>query len=113
AIENGVLTSTKLQFELIAIAAILIGITIAVIFSFKDRAKQKKLAKLNYMIMLLLVLIVFAKAMFLFPAFSFGKIFPYSAIGIMLMGFLFYLNWRAIRLIKKDDDLVKSADRIR
>jgi len=27
--------------------------------------------------------------------------------------FLFYLNWRALRLVKKDEDLVKSADRIR
>jgi hypothetical protein len=113
AIENGVLTATKLQFELIAIAAIIIGLTITIIFSFKDRAKQKKLAKVNYIIMLLLVLTVFAKALILFPAFSFSKIFPYSSIGVMLMGFLFYLNWRAIRLIKKDDELVKSADRIR
>jgi hypothetical protein len=113
AIENGTLIASKLQFELIAVAAIIIGLTVTIIFSFKDRHKQKKLAKVNYLMFLLLLLTVFVKAIFLFPAFSFGKLFPYSSLGIMLIFFMVYLNWRAIRLIKKDDDLVKSADRIR
>jgi hypothetical protein len=30
-----------------------------------------------------------------------------------LMIFMFYLNWRAIMLVKRDEELVKSADRIR
>ena len=63
--------------------------------------------------MFVLVLAVFAKAMMAIPTFTFGKLFPYSAIGMMLLTFLFYLNWRALRLVKKDEDLVKSADRIR
>src|SRR5688572_18680862 len=59
AIENGTLTASKLQFELIAIAAIIIGLTVTIIFSFKDRAKQKKLAKVNYLMFLLVLLAVF------------------------------------------------------
>jgi hypothetical protein len=113
ALENGALTASKVQFELIAIVAIIIGLTVTVIFSFKDRMKQKKLAKVNYIIMLVLALAVFTKAVILFPTFSFSKIFPYSSFGLMLICFLFYLNWRAIRLIKKDEELVRSADRIR
>lgn len=113
AIENGLLVKNELQIALIALAAIIIGITGVVIFSYRDRVKQIKLSKVNYLIMLLLVLTVFAKAMLYIPAFSFGKMFPYSSVGFLLMVFLFYLNWRAIRLVKKDEELVKSADRIR
>jgi hypothetical protein len=72
-----------------------------------------KFARINYIFMLLLTLAVFAIAMKDIPDFSFGKIFPYSTFGLLLIVFLFYLNWRAIRLIRKDDDLVKSADRLR
>jgi len=113
AMQNGELTKNELQITLIALIAIVIGITLFVIFSFKDRTKQLKLAKINYIFMLLLVLVIFAKAMMYIPQFSFGKLFPYSSVGLLLMTFLFYLNWRAIRLIRKDEDLVKSSDRIR
>ncbi len=113
ALENGNVTANEMQFTLIAIAAIIIGLTALIIFTFKDRPKQMKLAKVNYLMMLLLLLAVFTKAMIYIPMFSFGKIFPYSAFGLVLIVFLFYLNWRAIRLVRKDDELVKSADRIR
>ena len=111
--ENGTLVKSELQYILIAIVSIIIALTITIIFSFKDRLKQLKLGKVNYIIMLVLVLAVFAKAMTTIPTFTFAKLFPYSAIGMMLIVFLFYLNWRALRLVKKDEELVKSADRIR
>ena len=113
SIENGIPVKNELQFILIALVALIIGLTVTIIFSFKDRPKQLKLGKVNYIIMLVLVLAVFAKAMMSIPVFSFGKLFPYSAIGMMLMAFLFYLNWRALRLVKKDDEMVKNSDRIR
>ena len=111
--EYGVVVKNELVFIFIALVSIITGVTLTIIFSFKDRLKQLKLGKVNYIIMLVLVLAVFAKAMMAIPTFSFAKLFPYSAIGLMLMMFLFYLNWRALRLVKKDEDLVKSADRIR
>jgi hypothetical protein len=105
--------TSNLQIELIALASIIIGLATVCIFSYKDRMKQIKLAKTNYLMFTLLILAVYGKAAMLIPDFSLAKVFPYSMFGLVMMLFMFYLNWRAIRLIKKDEDLVKSADRIR
>jgi hypothetical protein len=113
ATQTSVIKSITMQYGLIAIAAILIGLTISIIFSYKNREKQMKLTRLNFLVMAMLYSAVFAKAINYIPGFEFGKLMPYSTLGIMLMIFNFYLNWRVLRLIKKDDDLVKSADRIR
>lgn len=112
-IEPGSGVKIDLQFPLIALAALVMGLTVLIIFSYKDRAKQMRYTKVNFLMMLLLVLAVFSKAAMSIPGFSFGKIFPYSIFGSIIFLFMFYLNWRALRLIKKDDELVKSADRIR
>ncbi|MFI5221449.1 MAG: DUF4293 family protein [Bacteroidia bacterium] len=111
SVQNGEVKS-EIQIGLIALIAIIIGITLFVIFSFKDRKKQLKFAKVNYIFMILLVLVVLLKAISI-PSFAFGNLFPYSLVGMLLMAFLFYLNWRAIRLIRKDEKLVTDADRLR
>ena len=113
ATQTSVIKSITMQYGLIAIAAILIGLTISIIFSYKNREKQMKLTRLNFLVMAMLYSAVFAKAINYITGFEFSKLMPYSTLGIMLMIFNFYLNWRVLRLIKKDDDLVKSADRIR
>jgi len=113
ATQTSVIKSMSIQYGLIAIAAILIGLTIGIIFSYKNREKQMKLTRLNFLVMAMLYSASFAKAINYIPGFEFSKLMPYSTLGIMLMIFNFYLNWRVLRLIKKDDDLVKSADRIR
>jgi hypothetical protein len=111
--QTSAIKSMSIQYGLIAIAAILIGLTISIIFNYKNREKQMKLTRLNFLVMAMLYSAVFAKAINYIPGFEFSKLMPYSTLGIMLMIFNFYLNWRVLRLIKKDDDLVKSADRIR
>lgn len=103
----------SVQYGLIAIAAILIGLTLTIIFSFKNREKQIKLTRLNFLVMSMLYAALFAKAINYMPGFEFSKLMPYSSVGVILMIFNLYLNWRVLRLIKKDDELVKSADRIR
>jgi ABC-type Fe3+-siderophore transport system permease subunit len=47
------------------------------------------------------------------PNFSPDMLMINSGIGIGIVMLLFYFNWRALSLIQKDEELVKSADRIR
>ncbi|MES2727171.1 MAG: DUF4293 domain-containing protein [Bacteroidota bacterium] len=111
--QTSTLKVVSVQYGLIAIAAILIGLTLTIILSFKNREKQIKLTRLNFLVMSMLYAALFAKAINYMPGFEFSKLMPYSSIGVILMIFNLYLNWRVLRLIKKDDELVKSADRIR
>jgi uncharacterized membrane protein len=55
----------------------------------------------------------FSTAALKIPGFNMSSLSFASTFGIALMIFMFYLNWRAIMLIKRDEELVKSADRIR
>src|ERR1043165_188847 len=52
AVESGVTTHNDIQFGFIAIASVLIVLTAIVIFSFKNRPKQIKLVKANFLVML-------------------------------------------------------------
>lgn len=105
--------NSQIQYGLIAIAGSVIAFTLFIIFSFKDRQKQKKLVKINFLFMLMLISALFSKAVMDIPSFSFGKMLPYSTFGVMMMLFIFYLNWRTLMLIKRDEEMLKSADRLR
>jgi hypothetical protein len=111
--ENGTLVSSEIQFGLISILALVIGWSMSVLLSFKNRAKQIKLAKWNYLFMVMLILALFAKAVMYIPNFQFGMLRVDSVFGIALLLFMIYLNFRTIMLIKRDEALIKSADRIR
>jgi hypothetical protein len=111
--ENGTLVSSEIQFVLISILALVIGWSMSVLLSFKNRAKQIKLAKWNYLFMVMLILALFAKAVMYIPNFQFGMLRVDSVFGIALLLFMIYLNFRTIMLIKRDEALIKSADRIR
>jgi len=113
AVENGSTTHNDIQFGLIAIAALQILLTAVIIFSFKDRPRQMKLVRFNFLVMFMLVAGIFSKAVMDIPTFSFSKMFPYSIFGFTMMVMIIYLNWRVLMLIKRDDEMVKSADRIR
>jgi len=111
--ENKVLLSSEIQYVLIALTSFLVVWTFRVIFSFKDRKQQIKLARFNFILMLLLVGGIFSKAAMAIPGFNLSSLSLSSIFGQALLIFIFYLNFRAIRLIKKDEELVKSADRLR
>jgi membrane-associated HD superfamily phosphohydrolase len=111
--ENGTLVSSEIQYVLIFLLSAIIGWTLNIMFSFKDRSKQIKLAKWNYLFILLLIVALFTKAVMDIPGFAFAVQRMDSVFGLALLFFIGYLNFRAIMLIKKDDALVKSADRIR
>lgn len=111
--ENGILIESHLQFALILITALLIGWTLKVIFDYKDLKRQLRNAKINYIFMGLLIAGTFSSASLLIPGFNLSTLNFSSVFGIALMIFMLYLNLRAIMLIKRDDNLLKSADRIR
>lgn len=111
--QNNTLIETQLQYGFIALAALIIGLALSALFGFKDRKKQMLYCKINFVALIALIAAFFAKTYTSIPNFSGDKLMIGSIIGIALLLFTVYLNWRAFALIKKDDNLVKSADRIR
>jgi hypothetical protein len=66
------------------------------------------------MVAILALIILFViKAYYFIPSFNAEKLMLPSIIGIALFLFVAYLNVRIFFLIKKDEELIRSADRIR
>jgi hypothetical protein len=111
--ENGVLVNQTIQYELIAFVALVIGWTINIILGFKNRKRQMAHVKLNFAFIGGLVALVFVKAFTAIPQFAFNTLSMQSTFGLALLFFMLYLNLRGLLLIRKDEELVKSADRLR
>lgn len=86
------------------IAALSIGLIFGTLMSFKDRKKQMILANLAMILTWIFV------AFEIYIINSFGLQFSLWLILPFEAGFLCFM---AKKLIKKDDDLIKSVDRIR
>jgi drug/metabolite transporter (DMT)-like permease len=112
-LENGILLESHLQIGLILIASIVIGLSIYILMNFKNRVRQMMFTQINMVAIIALIAAFAVKAYLFIPDFSSEKMMLPSIIGIALMLFMAYLNVRVFFLIKKDEDLVKSADRIR
>lgn len=111
--ENGNLVSSEIQYGLIILISLIIGWTINIIMGYKNRTKQMLHTKINFVFITMYIVALFAKAFTQIPQFSFSGMSMKSTFGLALLIFMVYLNMRALFLIKKDDDLVRSADRIR
>ncbi len=111
--ENGALTETHMQFGLITISSIIMGLTAFIIGSYKDRKKQIKFGWINMVAIILLIVAFLVKAVLFIPGFDSSNLMVLSIFGLSIFFFIIYLNLRAIMLIKKDEELVRSADRIR
>jgi hypothetical protein len=111
--ENGMLISSKIQFELIALVSLVIGWTINCLLGYKNRKRQMTLTKINFLFIAALIVVLFVKAFTSIPDFAFNTLSMQSTFGLALLFFMLYLNLRALMLIRKDEELVKSADRIR
>ena len=70
-------------------------------------------AKLNFVVIGMYLSAVLAKAFTQIPNFTFANMTLKASIGLALIIFMLYLNLRALLLMRKDDELVKSADRLR
>ena len=111
--ENGVMVATSIQYELIALVSIVIGWTINIILGYKNRKRQMTHTKINFLLIGALIIVLFTKAFTTIPDFAFATLSMQSTFGLALLFFMLYLNLRALLLIRKDDELVKSADRLR
>jgi glucan phosphoethanolaminetransferase (alkaline phosphatase superfamily) len=111
--ENGILVSQTILWELIALVSVTIGWTVNIILGFKNRTRQILHTKINFLLIALLIVALVVKAFTSIPDYSFGTLSMQSTFGLALLFFMLYLNLRALLLIRKDDALVKSADRIR
>jgi hypothetical protein len=112
-LENGILIESNLQIVLILLTSIVIGMSVFILINFKNRIRQMSFTQINVLAIISLIATFGFKAYLYIPNFSSNKMMLSSMFGITLMLFMLYLNIRVYFLIKKDEDLVKSADRIR
>jgi hypothetical protein len=112
-LENGLLVDSQLQIILILLVSIIIGLSIFILMNYKNRLIQMKFTLFNMVVILSLLAAFTVKAYHYIPNFNAEKLLLPSIIGIALFLFVAYLNLRVFFLIKKDDELVRSADRIR
>lgn len=112
-LENGNLIDSQLQIGLISITSIIIGLSIYILMNYKNRVTQMKFTIFNMVAIVALIAAFSVKAARFIPGFDAEKLMAGSVVGIALLLFIAYLNVRVFFLIKKDDELVRSADRIR
>ena len=112
-LENGILIESNLQYGLILLVSIIIGLSAYILMNFKNRIRQMSFTQINLLAIISLIGTFAVKAYLFIPNFSSKKMMLSSMIGITLLLFMLYLNVRVYFLIKKDEDLVRSADRIR
>ncbi|MDP1727122.1 MAG: DUF4293 family protein [Bacteroidota bacterium] len=110
---NGVLTESNLQLPLIILASVIMGLSVYTLVSFKNRIRQMQFTLINLILIILLIITFSVKAILFVPNFSSDKMMLNSVWGIALFIFCLYLIIRVYYLIRKDEDLVRSADRIR
>ncbi len=111
--ENGVIVSSEIQYINIALISLVIGWTLNIILGFKNRVKQMRDTKINFVFIAALIIAINVKAFVSIPEFDFSSLTVKSVMGMALLIFMLYLNLRALLLIRRDENLVRSADRIR
>lgn len=111
--ENGDLKESHIQYGLILLVSFIIGWTLNVILGFKNRKRQMLHTKINFVVIGAYLAAVLAKAFVQIPNFSFTGMTTKASLGLALIIFMLYLNLRALLLMRKDDNLIKSADRLR
>ena len=111
--QNHLLINSEMQLLTLIPAGLLAIYVLNIIFSYKDRSKQIKLCRWNFALFLLLYALAVSNGFRSIPGFSLMLAIKGSLFGTLLFVFLYYLNFRALMLIKRDENLVRSADRIR
>jgi hypothetical protein len=110
---NGDLQNSSIQYLLILMVALIFGWTLNIILKYKDRKKQMLFTKLNFIVIAAYLALIIVTAYTKIPNFTFTGMTIKASIGMALILFMLYLNFRALMLMRRDDELVKSADRLR
>ena len=103
-------------FPISGLLALEIIFTLTIIFLYKKRNRQMMLCKLNLLILTVIIAVVFFYADYVISLT--GLPLPKDTLvnykfTCLLPVISIILNYLAIRAIKKDDDLVRAADRLR
>lgn len=107
------------SYALMAVNVVVILFSIFIIFSYKNRKKQIRFASFNILLICAFIVLMFysfdnAKS---FIDLSFNnqgaELSTTYGIGMILPFLSLVFNFMAIKGIRKDEELVKSADRIR
>lgn len=102
---------TKFPFYVAAVLSVLISLF--TIFSYKNRKKQLKIGRINYLVILTIIVLSFVNVRTNRTIFEDVEVLVSYKVGLFLpvaaLAFLFLAN----RSIKKDEDLIKSLDRLR
>lgn len=110
---NHSLINSEMQWLTLVPAILLAVYMLNILFAFKDRKKQLKLCRWSFLLFALLYVLAVSNGYRSVPGFSLALSIKGSLFGTLLFVFLYYLNFRALMLIKRDEELVRSADRIR
>jgi hypothetical protein len=107
------------SYALMAMNLVVILFSAFIIFSFKNRKKQIKLAAFNFLLICTFIVLMFysfdnAKSFLDLSLNNQGaELSTTYGIGMILPLLSLVFNFLAIKGIRKDEELVKSADRIR
>lgn len=102
--------SIWLSIAMMAISGVIAALSIWTILAYQDRKKQISFIRVLLMLTIVLVVIIFAltdhirKLTGITPEYEMGIYFPLVSLAMLIL---------AQRFIKKDDELVRSADRLR
>lgn len=102
--------SIWLSVAMMAISGAIAALSIWTILAYQDRKKQISFIRVLLMLTIVLVVIIFAltdhirKLTGITPEYEMGIYFPLVSLAMLIL---------AQRFIKKDDELVRSADRLR
>jgi len=106
----GGLYAPLLQYTVIAVLLVCVVTPFVAIFMYRNRPRQMQLARLTMLLNVALMVAFFllsdffAKEKFSIVNYAIGIYVPIAALIFL---------WLSVRFIKKDDKLVRSADRIR
>lgn len=103
----------RINYELIAELLLVVLFNLIAIFSYKKRGRQMQLGKLSILIGVLFLVNALLYAEYVeLPWKGDDKMFI-AQIGTYIAIIPLVTSYLAVRYVKKDDDLVKAADRLR
>lgn len=114
-VSNGIPLNTDEYVSIFIMLILIAACSIISIFLFKKRNVQEVLGYINYLLIVIFIILLMMKFFDNIDVneFPINSITNTSIIKIVLIFGLLLLNFLSIKGIKADEDLIKSADRIR
>ncbi|CAG5079509.1 DUF4293 domain-containing protein [Parvicella tangerina] len=105
--------SVSVWFPYYIIIALIVGLALFGITQFKNRKRQLNLGKINYLLILGMVVMLFFDTTRIADGLSMSEESIKFQFGLYMPVIAFAFTFLANRRIKKDEELVKSVERLR